>query len=61
LGYAKKTADRIAFTFQDRDDAGSFHTTFTWHPKDGTWSMDMDQVTDGKSEAFARTLLAPVR
>ena len=59
LGYAKPDGDRIAFVFQDRDDPGSFHTTFTWHAKDGTWSMDMDQVTGGKSEVFARTLLKP--
>jgi hypothetical protein len=57
LGYAKPSGDSIAFVFQDRDDPGSFDTTFTWHPRDGAWSMDMDQVTDGKSSVFARTVL----
>jgi hypothetical protein len=57
LGYAKPSGDSIAFVFQDRDDPGTFHTTFTWHPKDETWSMDMDQVTNGKSSVFARTIL----
>jgi hypothetical protein len=61
LGYAKPSGDSIAFVFQDRDDPGSFHTTFTWHPKDGTWTMDMDQVTDGKGEPFARTTLTPAK
>jgi hypothetical protein len=61
LGYAKPSGDSIAFVFQDRDDPGSFHTTFTWHPKDSTWTMDMDQVADGKSEPFARTTLTPAR
>ena len=57
LGYAKPDGNRIAFVFQDRDDPGSFHTTFTWHPENGTWSMDMDQVTNGKTRPFARTTL----
>lgn len=58
LGYAKPAGESIAFVFQDRDDPGSFHTTFTWHPKDGNWTMDMDQkMPDGKMEAFARTTL----
>jgi hypothetical protein len=61
LGYAKKNGDSIAFVFQDRDDSGSFHTTFAWHPENGTWTMDMDQVTDGKSDPFARTTLTPVK
>jgi len=61
LGYAKPDGDRIAFVFQDRDDKGSFHTTFTWHPKDASWSMDMDQVSNGRSEVFARTVLTAAR
>jgi hypothetical protein len=61
LGTAKPNGDSIAFVFQDRDDPGSFHTTFTWHPKARTWAMDMDQVTDGKAQMFARTVLTPAR
>lgn len=61
LGYAKPDGNRIAFVFQDRDDAGSFHTTFTWHPESGIWTMDMDQVTNGKSQPFARTTLTPAK
>lgn len=57
LGYAKPDGDKIAFVFQDRDDPGKFHTTFTWRPKDGTWAMDMDAETDGKLTPFARTVL----
>jgi hypothetical protein len=57
LGYAKPAGNSIAFVFQDRDDPGTFHTTFTWHPKDETWSMDMDQETSGKLTSFARTVL----
>jgi hypothetical protein len=58
LGYATPSGDSIAFVFQDRDDPGKFHTTFTWHPEDGTWAMDMDNEADGKRTAFARTVLA---
>jgi hypothetical protein len=61
LGYAKPNGNSIAFVFQDRDDPGSFHTTFSWRPKDGAWAMDMDQVTDGKVKPFARTLLTPAK
>ena len=62
LGYAKPGGDAIAFVFQNRDDAGSFHTTFTWHPENGTWAMDMDNVTTtGKTESFARTTLTAAR
>ena len=61
LGYAKPNGSSIAFVFQNRDDPGSFHTTFTWHPKNGTWAIDMDQVSDGKSTIFARTLLTPAK
>ncbi|HWA03620.1 MAG TPA: hypothetical protein VG819_08830 [Rhizomicrobium sp.] len=59
LGYAKPDGNRLAFVFHNRDDAGTFHTTFTWHPEKGSWSMDMDNVTPaGKTEAFARTVLS---
>jgi hypothetical protein len=62
LGYAKPNGNSIAFVFQDRDDAGSFHTTFAWHPESGTWTMDMDQVNAaGKSEIFARTTLTSAK
>ena len=61
LGYAKPDGNRIAFVFQDRDDPGSFHTTFTWHQESGTWTMDMDQVTGGKTLPFARTTLRPAK
>jgi hypothetical protein len=57
LGYAKPAGDSLAFVFQDRDDPGRFHTTFTWHPKDGTWTMDMDMESAGKMQMFARTTL----
>src|SRR6185312_1250410 len=56
LGYAKPSGDSIAFVFQDRDDPGKFHTTFTWR-KDGTWAMDMDVESNGKLLPFARTVL----
>jgi hypothetical protein len=61
LGYATPDGSRIAFVFQDRDDPGRFHTTFTWHPQNGSWTMDMDQVTDGKSTPFARTTLTSAK
>lgn len=57
LGHARPDGDRIAFVFRDRDDNGSFHTTFAWRAKDGSWAMDMDQVTGGKHLPFARTVL----
>jgi hypothetical protein len=58
LGYATPDGNCIAFVFRNRDDSGSFHTTFAWHPENGTWSMDMDNVTPaGKTEPFARTVL----
>ena len=61
LGTAKPNGDSIAFVFQDRDDANSFHTTFTWRPKDKTWAMNMDQVNGGKAQMFARTVLTPAK
>lgn len=62
LGYATPNGKSLAFVFHNRDDAGGFHTTFTWHPENGTWSMDMDNVnTDGKTETFARTTLTAAR
>lgn len=62
LGYAKPNGNSIAFVFQNRDDAGGFHTTFTWHPESSTWSMDMDNVaTDGKISPFARTTLTAAK
>ena len=62
LGYAKPNGNSLAFVFHNRDDAGGFHTTFTWHPENGTWSMDMDNVTiAGKTETFARTTLTAAR
>lgn len=62
LGYAKPNGNSIAFVFQNRDDAGSFHTNFAWHAESGTWTMDMDQVSaTGKSEVFARTTLTPAK
>ena len=48
----------LVFVFHNRDDAGGFHTTFTWHPENKTWAMDMDNVTtSGKALPFARTTL----
>ena len=58
LGYAKPDGKSIAFVFQNRDDTGSFHTVFTWHPESGTWAMDMDNVAaTGETKPFARTIL----
>jgi len=62
LGYATPNGNSLAFVFHNRDDAGGFHTTFTWHPENGTWSMDMDNMTAaGKTETFARTTLTAAR
>jgi len=62
LGYAKPDGNSIAFVFHNRDDAGGFHTTFTWRPEKGAWSMDMDNVaTDGKISPFARTTLTAAK
>jgi len=62
LGYAKPNGNGIAFVFKNRDDAGGFHTTFTWHPENRAWSMDMDNVTpDGKIQPFARTTLTAAK
>jgi hypothetical protein len=62
LGYATPSGNSLAFVFHNRDDSGGFHTTFTWHPEAGTWSMDMDNVTPaGKTEPFARTVLSPAK
>jgi hypothetical protein len=57
LGYATPDGNRIAFVFQDRDDPGTFHTTFIWRSENGTWAMDMDQEMSGKRSVFARTVL----
>ncbi len=57
LGYAKPGGDSIAFVFHDRDDSGTFHTTFSWHAADKSWSMDMDREMGGKRSVFARTIL----
>jgi hypothetical protein len=62
LGYATPNGNSLAFVFHNRDDAGGFHTTFTWRPEDGTWSMNMDNITTtGKAEMFARTILTAAK
>lgn len=61
LGHAPRAGDAIAFVFQDRDDSGTFHTTFTWHKADSSWTMDMDQETGGRLSPFARTVLTRVK
>ena len=44
------------------DDAGGFHSTFTWRPVNRAWWMDMDNVTpDGKIQPFARTTLTAAK
>lgn len=58
LGTATPNGNSLAFVFHNRDDAGGFHTSFTWHPENKTWSMDMDNITtNGKAVPFARTTL----
>ncbi|HWA30435.1 MAG TPA: hypothetical protein VG867_05030 [Rhizomicrobium sp.] len=61
LGYAMRKGDSIPFVFQDRDDAGKFHTTFSYLADSNSWTMNMDQETDGKLTPFARTTLTPAK
>jgi hypothetical protein len=57
LGHADRGGETIAFVFQDTGDNGKFHTTFAYNGAENTWTMNMDQETDGKFSAFARTTL----
>jgi hypothetical protein len=61
LGYAVRVGDSIPFVFQDRDDDGKFHTTFSYDEASNSWAMNMDQGPDGKLVPFARATLKPVR
>jgi len=61
LGHAPRNGDNIAFVFQDRDDTGKFHTTFAFRSADKSWTINMDQDTDGKLSPFARTILTPAK
>lgn len=61
LGYASRKGDSIPFIFQDRDDDGKFHTTFTYDPAANQWSMNMDQGLDDNLAPFARTTLSVAR
>lgn len=58
LGYATPTEGQLAFIFHDRDDPGSFHTTFSYDSGADYWTINMDQESGGKLTAFARTILA---
>ncbi|MGD0191733.1 MAG: hypothetical protein ABSD74_13415 [Rhizomicrobium sp.] len=59
LGHAPHKGDSIKFVFQDSNDPGRFHTTFAYDRASGTWTMDMDNETNGKLSPFARTVLTP--
>jgi len=62
LGYATPNGKSLDFVFHNRDDAGGFHTIFTWRPDEGAWSMNMDSITTaGKAEPFARTVLTAAK
>jgi hypothetical protein len=57
LGHAPRNGNSIGFVFQDTADSGRFHTTFTYVPATRSWTMNMDQETNGKLSPFARTTL----
>jgi hypothetical protein len=57
LGYATPAKSQLAFVFRDRDDPGSFHTTFSYDAAADRWTMNMDQTSGEKMTAFARTIL----
>jgi hypothetical protein len=52
LGYAEKSEDKFAFVFGD--DAGRFHTTFSYDRANDAWSWTMDSEKDGQFKVFAR-------
>jgi hypothetical protein len=52
LGTANPGGNEIPFIFKDKDSI--FHTTFAYHPKDNTWTMNMDSEQNGKLSPFGR-------
>ena len=56
LGYAEKYDDKLAFIFAD--DAGRFHTTFSYDRANDAWSWTMDSEKDGQFKPFARLTIA---
>jgi hypothetical protein len=61
LGHAPRDGDSIRFVFQDAHDPGRFHTTFAYNRPNGSWTMNMDNETNGKLSPFARTILTPAK
>lgn len=56
IGHAKRGGDEIAFLFEGQD-AGIFHTTFSFDKGAGTWQWLMDNEESGKLKPFARLKL----
>jgi hypothetical protein len=52
LGYAERSEDELAFVFGD--DAGRFHTTFSYDRANDTWYWTMDSEKEGQFKPFAR-------
>ena len=59
LGYAKRNQNEIPFLFKDKDT--SFHTTFTYSPKDDSWFWRMDSEQKGTLSPFGRLTLTRVK
>lgn len=55
-GHAKQNNDKIELIFR-YNDTTQFHTTFLYHKETDTWEWLMDEVSNGKTQAFARVSL----
>ena len=59
LGYGKRTQDEIPFLFKDKDN--TFHTIFTYHPKDDSWFWRLDNEQNGTLSPYGRLTLTRVK
>jgi hypothetical protein len=59
LGTAPHRTEELAFVFKDPDP--SFHTTFRYLEKDGSWTWAMDNDVKGTLKPFARLTMTQVK
>ncbi len=60
VGTAKRSESQIPFTFHELD-CISFHNTCVYHRESDIWEWNMESVTNGKLDPFARVTLTRVK
>jgi hypothetical protein len=56
FGYGKPEDDRIPFVWGEGTDV-QIHNTFVYRPESDSWAWQIDNVREGKANAFARVSL----